>query len=397
MEEIEEKKAKRVSIKTVEQALEQLGIEVSYNQLLKEVEVTGLPECYSTGNAANILLTYLMDYLRECGYTGVTLQAVEGALNCIADKNRYNPVWEYIRAGAWDGEDRFPEIYRILGVDDPKYQNYIKKWFIQCVALGLNDEDNRVAADGVLVLQGPQGIAKTSFFRIMSPFPKWFVEGAIIDTSNKDTLINALSGWITELGELESTLKKDQPSLKAFITKPEDKIRYPYARAAMWSPRNTSFCGTVNPSEYLNDDTGSRRFWTVPVTSIDKKALFGLPRYWVAQVWFQVYFLYLQDPESFRLNDEEMKELQAENREFELPLPYELEIMELLDYSLPVEQWSWWSAAELAQQLPGNADARKVGRALKRIVNRQQRLPFHQKNPRTVHGTQQYYIPRCQK
>lgn len=58
---------------------------------------------------------------------------------------------------------------------------------MQCVALGLNDESHPVGADGVLVLQGDQGLAKTSFFRIMSPFPRWFVEGAIIDMSNKDT------------------------------------------------------------------------------------------------------------------------------------------------------------------------------------------------------------------
>lgn len=218
-----------------------------------------------------------------------------------------------------------------------------------------------------MVLQGEQGLAKTSFFRVMTPFPRWFVEGAIIDMSAKDSLITALSGWITELGELDSTLKKEQMSLKAFVTRPEDRIRMPYARRDTRAPRRTSFCGTVNPKDYLKDETGSRRFWTVPVTHIDKKALFTLPHGWVDQLWFQTYNLYQADPGFFRLDDQEIKELQSDNREFEAPLPYELELRELLDYSLPVSQWEWWRTGELSRLMPGNADAGRVGRALKRV------------------------------
>jgi len=170
-------KDNRVSIDTVAEALRELGITLRYNLLLKDAEVQGLPSCYSMENAANVLPVYLMDYLRASGYEGVNPKAVEGCLACIADQNRYNPIKEYLLAGIWDGEDRFPEIYRILGMPDERYQTYIRKWFIQCVALGLNDEENPVAADGILVLQGEQGLAKTSFFRIMAPFPRWFCGG----------------------------------------------------------------------------------------------------------------------------------------------------------------------------------------------------------------------------
>lgn len=243
------KTSRRIDLGVVSEALDELEISVRYNQLLKETEIKGLPCCYSQESAVNVLPTYLMDYLKSCGYKGVSQQAVDAYLFCIADQHRYNPIKDYLQSGIWDKVDRFPEIYRILGVTEPKYQTYIKKWFIQCVALGLNDEDEPIGADGVLVLQGEQGLAKTSFFRIMSPFPRWFVEGAIIDMGTKDTIITALSGWITELGELDSTIKKEQSSLKAFITRPEDRIRAPYARTDTRTPRRTSFCGTVNPKD----------------------------------------------------------------------------------------------------------------------------------------------------
>ena len=384
----------RVDLEAVKVALSELGVSVKYNLLLKQTEIAGLPECYSAENAVNVLPVYLADYLKGCGCKGVTQQAVEAYLFCIADQHRYNPVMEYLLSGIWDGADRFPEIYRILGVTEPKYQSYIQKWFIQCVALGLNDEDEPIGADGVLVLQGEQGLAKTSFFRIMSPFPRWFVEGAIIDMGTKDSLITALSGWITELGELDSTIKKEQSSLKAFITRPEDRIRAPYARNDTRAPRRTSFCGTVNPRDYLKDDSGSRRFWTVPVTDTDKKVLFSLSREWVHQLWYQAYQLYLADPESFRLTDEEMSALQDDNREFEQPLPYEVEIMDMLDYSLPVERWEWWKASTLAKLLPANASAVKVGKALSRVCLRLCKdHPGWNKTIRVIHGIAEYYIP----
>ena len=362
-------KENHVGIETTAEAIAELGITVRFNLLYKEVEVDGLPDEYSKENAANILPVYLRDYFKSRDFDGASIVNVEGCLNCIADRNRYNPVKEYLDRGAWDYEDRFPTIYQILGVTSPKYQNYIQKWFIQCVALGLNDEERPIGSDGALVLQGAQNAGKTSFFRVLSPYPRWFVEGASIDMRDKDSQIKALRGWITELGELDSTLKKEQSSLKAFITLPEDRIRLPYGRTETRAPRRTCFCGTVNPEDYLKDETGSRRFWTVPINGIKKDVLFSLRREWVDQLWQQAYYLYLQNRNSFRLTDDEVQQLQEDNREFEQPMRYEVEIREKLDYSLAPQYWGWWSAAEVADLFSDMPrDTRSVGKALSKIV-----------------------------
>lgn len=394
--EAQHQKNTRVSIDTVADALRELGITLRYNQLLKEADIQGLPPQYSKQNAATVLPVYLMDYLRESGFEGVNPKTVDGCLACIADQNRYNPIWEYLLSGRWDGVDHFPEIYHILGVSDERYQTYIRKWFIQCVALGLNDDEHPVAADGILVLQGEQGLAKTSFFRIMAPFPRWFVEGAIIDMRDKDTQLRALGGWITELGELESTIKKEQTNLKAFVTLPEDRIRPPYAVKPAREARRTSFCGTVNPENFLKDETGSRRFWIIHLERIDKKALFSLSREWVNQVWFQAYDLYKANPAGYRLSDKEIQELQKRNRDFEEPLPYELEIRALLDPSLPVERWGWWRSVDLAKLLPGQPnDSRRIGRALARVAKQCADGRF--RHDHKTDGKPEYLIPLANK
>lgn len=313
--------------------------------------------------------------------------------------NRFNPVAEYLQSGKWDGKDRFATIFKILGVVNPRYMLYFYKWAVQTVALGMNNEENPVGADGILVLQGPQGIAKTSFFRILTPRRRWFVEGAILDMSNKDTLLTALRGWICELGELDSTTAKQQPALKAFLTRPEDRIRPPYARNDVRSPRRTSFCGTVNPERYLKDETGSRRFWTIPITDIDREALFSLSSKWVDQFWFQVYEAYQQDPTGYRLTAEEMAQLQEDNRTFETPLQFELEVLDVLDYGIAFDKWEWWTASQVARILPGvNAEARPVGKVLTKLSTNPPYIihpdaPNPPKLSRTRHGTTQYLLP----
>ena len=135
--------------------------------------------------------------------------------------------------------------------------------------MALNDEMSPYGADGVLVIRGPQGAGKTLFCSRIAMKAEWFAEGVSIDLDKKDTVIQATSVWIAEMGELDSTLKREQLALKAFVTACCDTYRQPYARVATTKPRRTSFCATVNPQEFLNDETGSRRWWVVEPTKID--------------------------------------------------------------------------------------------------------------------------------
>lgn len=202
----------------------------------------------------------------------------------------------------WDRQDQLEDVYSILGLalHDQQGRTYVRKWLHQCIALALNDETHPVGADGVLVLQGPQGCGKTLFARKIAMRPEWFAEGVQIDTKDKDCLIQATRPWVAELGEFDSTAKKEQTDLKAFITRAFDDIRRPYARSAVRRPRRTSFIATVNPAEFLRDDTGSRRWWVIHVNQIDRKRLLELPTEWFEQLWVQVYStLYLKDKNGF--------------------------------------------------------------------------------------------------
>ena len=383
---------KPLSQTVVEQILAQEGVIVRLNSLTKKLEYIGhgaekLYLLYSRENIAEVFPTIVKDICTDKKVKDATTGAIVDYLFNIADSNRYHPVQEMLKANRNDDASHLETIFEILRLTDDFDKTLVRKWLIQTVAFAFASVEKPVSAEGVLVLQGEQGIAKTSFFRILAGNPRWFAEGAVIDMRNKDSIINAVSTWICELGEVDSTLKKEQSALKAFITRTIDSIRMPYSRTFTDMPRTTSFCGTVNPEQFLKDATGNRRYWTIHVDSIDRNKLFSMTQTEIFDIWGYVYSLYLENPQGFRLNDVETKRLEKHNRDHSTDLPIEDEVKSLLDYGLANERWQWVSPADLSVLVSG-ARAEHIGRVLSRL---HKEIPGVEKR-RTKSGYQ-YLLP----
>jgi putative DNA primase/helicase len=133
--------------------------------------------------------------------------------------------------------------------------------------------DKPFRARGVLTLQGAQGVGKTSWIAALLPAGELRNDciklDHHLDASNKDSIINAVGHWITEIGELDSSFKKDVARLKGFLTNDCDKLRRPYARGESEYPRRTVFAATVNEEQFLIDHTGNSRWWTIAVERLE--------------------------------------------------------------------------------------------------------------------------------
>ena len=145
------------------------------------------------------------------------------------------------------------------------------------------------------------------------------------------------------------------------------------------TPRRTCFCGSVNPSEVLRDDTGSRRFVIIHVENIDKDFIFNhMTPEWTQQLWRQVYeTLYKANgKKGFYLTDEERNYSENANQEFQVPIDGEIELYDLLDWQADVSQWQWWSITELKDTFSvlKNISARKLGRAIEKIKSKDKRV-----------------------
>ena len=407
-----EKQKKLLTLPIVEHTLQELGISVRYNVITKQIDVSELPAdpdfvppSYASLNSyakrqvtSQILPDVLLSMFKKANY-GVSEHLITNAISAIASTNPCNPVADMLTSQVWDRQDRIAKIYQVLGIytDEASHElkrDLLRKWLHQAVALALND-DGSINADFVLVLQGAQGLGKTNFFRKLAVNPEWFGEGLNIDMNNKDTIIQATSVWLGELGELDATMKREQASLKAFITANFDTYRKPYARIAERVERRTCFCATVNPEQAIRDDTGSRRYVFIHVDDIDKDFVYShMTPEWCSQLWRQVYeTLYLEcGRKAFYLADHERAFVEKANDKFTRPLDAELELMDIFEWGAPYDKWEYRRLSDLLlDKRLMRFSTYKLSRAVRKILTKRN-IPLEE-HTRLVHGRTEYFLP----
>ena len=308
------------------------GYGVRYNVISGEYETIGRTEAGRVMTPDD-LVTLMHDALAD-DYKGASFDTLTQYIAFQGRENQYNPVVELLTATKWDGVDRLPQLYNLVGVaDDALSKTLIRKWLYQAVALLFNDAADPFGADGCLVLNGEQGAGKTSLFRHLALRDAWFGEGCSIDDHDKDTGRRVITKWISELGEVESTLKSDISKLKAFVSASVDRYRLPYGKSDVVAPRFTSLCATCNSDRYLIDPTGNRRWWSVPFNrTVPRAELLELD---ALQLWAQIFAIvapltYHDKAACFRLTDEEKKALAVRNGEYEKPMKGQPEVEDIL-------------------------------------------------------------------
>lgn len=322
------KNKQMITISLLTQEIEQMGYSVRFNDILQKIEVSGQSQLESTEHISDNIPSILADDLKY-KYKGCTTVYIQETLKVIATRNRYNPVLDKLKTAEYDGNDYLSELYEILSISetDTLSRTLIKKWLWQSLAMLHNTPERPFGAEGVLVFTGKQGIGKTSVFRKLAMIDSVFKEGVSLDFRDKDSYINATACWIAELGEIESTFKSDINRLKAFITSREDEYRKAYGRDTIRAVRRTSLCGSCNSNEFLIDETGNRRFFSVPLEKIN---LDRLREFNVLQLWKQVEQWVDEDLQGFRLTPEENKLLAERNKHHEKPMKAESEILDIL-------------------------------------------------------------------
>ncbi|MBR6473434.1 MAG: virulence protein E, partial [Firmicutes bacterium] len=145
--------------------------------------------------------------------------------------------------------------------------------------------------DHILVLNGPQGIGKSTFISKLGM--EWYSDSLSISDMNDKTAAEKLQGyWIHEIGELAGIRKADIDKVKAFISRQDDKYRASYGRRVTPHPRQCVFFGTTNAeSGFLRDITGNRRFWAVRTPGTGFLKPWDLTQDDVDQIWAEALYL----------------------------------------------------------------------------------------------------------
>lgn len=222
-----------------------------------------------------------------------------------AQAPKYHPIREWLESLQWDGTPRLAGLPELLGAPDrPLFGRYLECFFIGAVARAM---DPGCKVDTALILQGPQGARKSTFFQSLVPREPWFSDD-MGSLDSKDASMAVGRAWIIEWAELESVRRSATGSVKAFLTRRVDRFRPPYGRELIDVPRSSVIVGTTNEDQFLQDATGNRRYMVIPVGTIDIDAILRDRD----QLWAEAYVRHGYG-EAWHLNADEMTEQAEQN------------------------------------------------------------------------------------
>jgi predicted P-loop ATPase len=351
------------------------NIIVRNNMLTKAEEILIPDELFSEEGKENAQLAYIKSIASLHSFP---LGQIEEFLKYVANKNQYNPVATWIKSTPWDKIERLKNFSSTIKAhnedQDPKVkwikETLIKRWMISAVAAVFNPYG--VSAHGALVLQGKQGSGKTYWFKKLVPQElKFAKDGITLRTDDKDSIMQALSFWLVELGEVDATFRKsDISQLKGFITRDSDTFRMPFARRESTYARRTVFFASVNPRQFLHDETGNRRFWTIECDQINYMHEFDMQ-----QIWAEVYENHYIRGEPWVLQQDEKDYLDGHNEDFKALDPIEELIEERLDWDSNKDSWEDRTITEVliscGKKNPNKADLNSASNLIKKLNGNQ--------------------------
>ena len=228
----------------------------------------------------------------------------DGILAIASSERPFHPVKNYLESLEWDGVERVDMLLiDYFGADDTPYTRAaIRKTLVAAVARIYKPGTK---FDSILVLNGPQGVGKSTFFARLGR--EWFSDSlSISDMKDKTASEKLINSWILEISEMSGIRKTEVEVVKSFVSRQNDKFRQAYGVNVESHPRKCIIVGSTNSEGgFLRDVTGNRRFWPVHVPGTGVKHPWDMDC--VDQIWAEAVHLY-QEGEDLVLRGAEAEE-----------------------------------------------------------------------------------------
>jgi Virulence-associated protein E/Domain of unknown function (DUF3854) len=171
----------------------------------------------------------------------ISVEIAAQAVQTVAAQRCVHPVRDYLNGLKWDGAarlDRWLSTY--LGVEDSNYSYAVgARWMLSAVA---RIYQPGAKADCCLILEGPQGIKKSTALRALAG--EYFTD-ELADLGSKDAALQIRGVWIVEISELDSLARSEIASIKAFMSRTADRFRPPFGKRVVECARQCVFAGAA--------------------------------------------------------------------------------------------------------------------------------------------------------
>ena len=232
------------------------------------------------------------------------------AFNDVCSRHSFNPLQDFVHGfdGKWDGKNHMNLISRWMGVDaDDIVDGH--SFSETCLTLMMRGAIRRALRPGcqfdyIMILQGDQGVGKSTFWRRLATHHDWFCESLTDIGDSKKCFEQISSSWLVNIDELAGLRsQKDVTRVKTFLTQTHDDYRAPYKSEQERIQRHCVFVGTTNETSFLSDRSGNRRFLLIPCFGVfdaeNKIEFFDSDefRHEIEQAWAQAYALEQEHPD----------------------------------------------------------------------------------------------------
>lgn len=263
--------------------------------------------------------TVIRATLERRGFEKLGKELVRDGIMVAAEHFRIDSAIDWAQRLRWDGVPRVATFFsRYMGAEDRPYVRAVAMYLWTALAARCLDPGHKV--DMVPVLISKQGTGKTSMVEALAPEPEAFVE--INLQTDEDKLARMLRGkLVAEIAELRGINGRDAESIKAWISRRYEEWVPKYVEHATRFARRMVLIGTHNKDEFLDDETGERRWLPLRVGKADLGALRAdVEQLWAEAVelfdagglqWQQAEALALEEHAAFKVHDE-WEELIAE-------------------------------------------------------------------------------------
>ncbi|WP_274972485.1 BT4734/BF3469 family protein [Bacteroides fluxus] len=230
----------------------------------------------------------------------------------------FNPFVEHFKhLKPWDGTtDSISQLASTVHVkgEQAVFAEYFKKWFVGVIASLF---DNQVVNHEILVLIGPQGTYKTTWFNNLLPkaLQRYFYVKSDNNHITKDDKLTLTEFALICLEEIDEMRPAELSQLKAMVTMKDVNERIAYAHYKEHRTHIASFCGTSNNLHFLSDPTGNRRWLPFEVEYIDNPYTHPVD---YETVYTQAYALW-KNGFSYWFDSREVNMINEHNTHFEVP------------------------------------------------------------------------------
>ena len=217
-------------------------------------------------------ITQIREWFERQGWEPIAKDLMRDVINLVARENESNVATQWAQALQWDGVDRFDHAITSMGIEVDAYTRAVVEYQWTAHAARVLDPGHQ--ADSIIVLVSEeQGMRKSTLIKTLAPKigditteRDITIEQLLVDDRSARAMRGAL---VANMDEMRNFGKREAAEAKTALSRTHESYTPKYMETRTTFGRQCLIYATNNKFEFLDDETGNRRYYVLTVGRID--------------------------------------------------------------------------------------------------------------------------------